>query len=307
MVFNASVISKLNGSKLSLIAPADSQCLTWLVVFIAEFLAIALLNITTIIVFVKKRQLLHRSTYLILHPSVVDLLFGAVASPVWIAKDMSLHCYERRSRLPYWFSNISSELPIVPRLNLLFVSLERAHATFCPFRHRFIKKWVFAVIIIVIWTIYGGILVRKVFKMDDTFNFAWSAGRFFPLCVVCNSYVSIFIKIRCSRHPQRCGAVGQRERKLTKTLILVTLGSLLTCLPMAIYCHLSNFQTQFNISEHFHFHPYMILLLAYFAGSLSNPILYALRIPAVRAGLHNCSAGLHVVSEIHSTVTSKPP
>ena len=92
MVFNASVISKLNGSKLSLIAPADSQCLTWLVVFIAEFLAIALLNITTIIVFVKKRQLLHRSTYLIFHPSVVDLLFGAVASPVWIAKDMSLHC-----------------------------------------------------------------------------------------------------------------------------------------------------------------------------------------------------------------------
>ena len=278
MVFNASVISKLNGSKLSLIAPADSQCLTWLVVFIAEFLDIALLNITTIIVFVKKRQLLRRSTYLIFHPSVVDLLFGAVASPVWIAKDMSLHCYERKSRLPYWFSNISS-----------------------------IKKWVFAVIIIVIWTIYGGILVRKVFKTDDTFNFAWSAGRFFPLCVVCNSYVSIFIKIRCSRHPQRCGAVGQRERKLTKTLILVTLGSLLTCLPMAIYCHLSNFQTQFNISEHFHFHPYMILLLAYFAGSLSNPILYALRIPAVRAGLHNCSAGLHMVSEIHSTVTSKPP
>ena len=181
MVFNASVISKLNGSRLSLIAPADSQCLTWLVVFIAEFLAIALLNITTIIVFVKKRQLLRRSTYLIFHLSVVDLLFGAVASPVWIAKDMSLHCYERKSRLPYWFSNISSELPIVPYLNLLFVSLERAHATFCPFRHRFIKKWVFAVIIIVIWTIYGGILVRKVFKTDDTFNFARSAGRFFPL------------------------------------------------------------------------------------------------------------------------------
>ena len=150
-------------------------------------------------------------------------------------------------------------------------------------------------------------LSGKCLKCLKRTNFAWSAGRFFPLCVVCISYVSIFIKIRCSRHPQRCGAVGQRERKLTKTLILVTLGSLLTSSPMAIYCHLSNFQTQFNISEHFHFHPYMILLLAYFAGSLSNPIPYTLRIPAVRAGLHNCSAGLHMVSEIHSTVTSKPP
>ena len=33
------------------------------------------------------------------------------------------------------------------------ISLERLHATFFPFRHRFVKKWVHRAIVIVIWLI----------------------------------------------------------------------------------------------------------------------------------------------------------
>ena len=44
-----------------------SQCIPWLVVFIAECLAIVILNIITIIVFVKQRQL-QRPEYILDHP-----------------------------------------------------------------------------------------------------------------------------------------------------------------------------------------------------------------------------------------------
>ena len=286
MVLNTSASNQQNVSKLSMIAPVESQCIPWLAVFIAEFLAIIILNIIIIVVFVKKRQLLRRSTYLIIHLLVVDLIVGAVAGPGWIVEDMSLYCHQSEEyQFPGWFSKASSEFTIVACLNLFFISLERAHATFRPFKHRFLKKWIYAVIIAIIWIVYGGILVSKVFTIDDHFRFDWSTSRFLPLCVLCVSYVSIFFKLRFGRHPQQVGAVGLRERKLTKTLFLITVASLLSCLPMIIYNHFIDVRIDFDISQQLHFHMYMTLFVIYLTGSLINPILYAMRVPGVRASV----------------------
>ena len=70
-----------------------SHCIPWLVVLIIEFLAIAILNIITIVVFVKnKRQLQRRSTYLIIHLAIVDLLVGVVSGPLQIEHRMATFC-----------------------------------------------------------------------------------------------------------------------------------------------------------------------------------------------------------------------
>ena len=61
---------------------STSESISWLAVFIAVCLAILILNIVTIIVFVKQRQLRRRSTYLIIHLATVDLLTGAVTGPL---------------------------------------------------------------------------------------------------------------------------------------------------------------------------------------------------------------------------------
>ena len=70
-----------------------SQCIPWLVVLIIECLAIVILNIITIVVFVKKkRQLQRQSTYLIIHLTIVDLLAGAVGGPLQIKIRMEWYC-----------------------------------------------------------------------------------------------------------------------------------------------------------------------------------------------------------------------
>jgi len=61
-----------------------SECIPWLVVLIPECLAIVILNIITIIVFVKQLQ----STYLIIHLAIVDLLAGAVSGPLNVYYEM---------------------------------------------------------------------------------------------------------------------------------------------------------------------------------------------------------------------------
>ena len=113
------------------------------------------------------------------------------------------------------------------------------------------------------------------------------AYRFIPLFVIVVSYVCIFFKVRCSRHPRHHGAAGQRERKLTSTLFLVTLGSLLTWLPPVIYSFVQfNFFLEIRkISNQSFFHIIMTLVALYFANSLINPIIYALRMPELRAGV----------------------
>ena len=132
-----------------------SQCISWLVVLITECLAIVILNTITIIVFMKQRQLQRQSTYLVIHLAIVDLLAGAVTGSLYIERiGSACDLWEYNRTDITWLIILEKILefvfPLASLLNLV-ISLERVHATFCPFRHRFIKKWVYGVMITVIW------------------------------------------------------------------------------------------------------------------------------------------------------------
>ena len=269
-----------------------SECIPWLVVLIIECLAIFILNIITIVVFAKKkRQLQRRSTYLIIHLAIVDLLVGAVSGPLRIKYRMALYCPPWKFRRDTIWSNglyfaFLHLFSFASFTNLIAISLERLHATFCPFRHRFVSKWVYRAIIIVIWLIA---IVREVAQI-----FLWEIGYFeainaylyilfysVSLFVICVSYILVVIKVRCSRHLQ-FHSRSKRERKLTGTALIVSLVSLLCLLPGTMYVaciHLSSscFMMYFHIK--------MAVVVLFLANSLVNPIIYALRMPGFREGL----------------------
>ena len=269
-----------------------SQCIPWLVVLIIECLAIVILNIITIVVFVKKkRQLQRRSTYLIIHLAIVDLLVGAVSGPLNIEVRIAWLCpLWKIRRMTNWSYHLSfafvNLFSFTSLTNLIAISLERLHATFCPFRHRFVSKWVHRAIIIVIWLIA---IVREVaqiflleigyFEVIDTYFYILFYAVF--LFVICVSYILIVIKVQCSRHPQ-FRSRSKRERKLTGTALIVSLVSLLCLLPGTMYVaciHLSSscFMMYFHIK--------MAVVVLFLANSLVNPIIYALRMPGFREGL----------------------
>ena len=269
-----------------------SECIPWLVVLIIECLAIVILNIITIVVFVKmKCRLQRRSTYLIIHLAIVDLLVGAVSGPLNIEERIAWLCpLWKIRRMTNWSYHLSfafvNLFSFTSLTNLIAISLERLHATFCPFRHRFVRKWVYRAIIIVIWLIA---IVREVAQI-----FFWEIGYFevinaylylpfyaVSLFVICVSYILIVIKVRCSRHPQ-FHSRSKRERKLTGTALIVSLVSLLCLLPGTMYVaciHLSSscFMMYFHIK--------MAVVVLFLANSLVNPIIYALRMPGFREGL----------------------
>ena len=268
-----------------------SECIPWLVVLIIECLAIVILNIITIVVFVKmKCRLQRRSTYLIIHLAIVDLLVGAVSGPLNIEERIAWLCpLWKIRRMTNWSYHLSfafvNLFSFTSLTNLIAISLERLHATFCPFRHRFMRKRVYRAMIIVIWLIA---IVREVAQI-----FLWEISYFevihtylyilfyaVSLFIICVSYILITIKVRCGRHPQ-FRYRSKRERKLTGTALTVSLVSLLCFLPLIIYLACAGL----SFSSFANFHIYLAMLVLFLANSLVNPIIYVLRMPGFREGL----------------------
>ena len=273
----------------------NSDCIPWLAVLILECLAIVIFNIITIIVFVKQRQLQRRSTYLIIHLTIVDLLVGAVSGPMGIDQYLSI--------CDLWNVSISNNIwvfylkfavlhlfPFTSLVNLVFVSLERLHATLRPFRHRFVKKWVYGVIITVIWLTTTARESAQIVFYEKGFSVYYiNSTLYLPfylisVFLICACYILIVVKVRCSRHPYHHGAASLRERKLTGTSLIVALVSLLSWLPAIIFVMmtLQKFEKP-SLRSYFHFRMTAISII--FINSIVNPVIYAMRMPEFRASL----------------------
>ena len=96
-------------------------------------------------------------------------------------------------------------------------------------------------------------------------------------------YILIFIKVRCSRHPQ-IHSRSRRESKLTGTALIVSLASLLCLLPGTIMFVTCIYLSSACFKMH-HFHINMAVVVLFLANSLVNPIIYAVRMPGFREGL----------------------
>ena len=209
--------------------------------------------------FNKETSLRKRDMYLVINQVAADVSVGGF---------VIIRCWLLGSRCDFWgiksfsiplFVLISAFyffFPIVSLLNLTAISLDRIHATFRPFKHRLVEKKIFGVIIVAVWTTAGLFTTSVVFTfLDRPLNFKESKDillsyfSFFLFCllIILVSYSSIAIKVVCGNQPHHHGAAN-RERKLTKTLFIVTVASLLRTLPYVIFKFIQSFLTVRTIS-----------------------------------------------------------
>ena len=103
------------------------------------------------------------------------------------------------------------------------------------------------------------------------------------LLIICVRCTSIVIKVRYGAQPQHHGAAS-RERKLTMTLLIVTVVSLLFYLPVCMFAFLL-YSDKFEISFPVRINIYRALWVSFSASSLVNPILYTIRMPEYRSAV----------------------
>ncbi len=261
------------------------ECVTWLAVGLAESVAIVTLNIITIIVFIQNRNLRKRSMYLVLNLAVVDMLTGAFAVNDLFHNVGAYRCnfwedHSSQSIATIYILTILLRLfPVSSVTNITVISLERLHATLRPFKHRLLKKWVYGLTIAVVWVTAGSLSVAPYYY----FLYLWFSFCSICLFIITVSYASIVIKVRCGAQPQHHGAAS-RERKLTMTLLIMTVVSLLLYLPYIIFNFLI-FISKFKILSSVSFHLQGAIIVLFYANSLANPILYAIRMPEYRSAV----------------------
>ena len=248
------------------------------------------LNFLTILVFVKNRFLRKRGMYLVINLAVADMLVGAFpVSCTYLSLGQTCNIWKGHCSIGQGFEVLHMlwhMFLIASLTNLTMISIERAHATFRPFEHHVITQRVYGTVIAVSWLLASLIATSlEVISQTrrDLYFYVWNTFNAICLFVICVSYLSIAVNVCCSVRPQHHDRAVSREKKLTKTLLIVTLVSLLLWLPYII-CSFLFFSTDIITS----LSPLAIKLLnyacifLYFANSFVNSILYATRMSNFR-------------------------
>ena len=267
---------------------STSECIAWLSVFGIEAVAIVMLNALTIIVCLKERSLRKRSMYLVINQAVADMFVGA--SLIFSYLFRGHMCDRLRIIGRPLFVSLFTVSPLASLINLGAISLERTHATFRPFKHRLVKKKIFGAAAAVVWITAGAIstaflsqITSKPFSSEqfNILSISYLSSFVFCLLTIIVSYSSIAIKIVYGTQPHHRSATN-RGRKLTKTLFIVTVVSLLLTLPYIIFelciiLQLYIFPMRFQLFFSFNF--------MFYANSLVNPVLYTFRMPEFKRAL----------------------
>ena len=271
---------------------SSSECIIWLTVFTAEFVAIVTVNLLAIILFIKNRNLRTRSMYLVISLTVADMLVGVLSGgyvQCFFLQECSLIKLNLSWEVIIPLAIFLNVFPLVSLTNIAVICLERFHATFRPFRHRLIKRWVYVVAITVVWVFPLIVLVIEGVEVLYLIGYhLFIVESYCLLCLIVTfvSYTSILFKFRFGAHPQRHCAALLRQRKLTVTLFITTLVSLLLWLPYSILFLLVGSTNIFNsLSFPNQLRLVYSLRFLFYANSLVNPILYTIRMPDFKKAL----------------------
>ena len=278
---------------------SSTECSTWLGVLLTVTVAVVAVNLLSIVLFVKNSNLRTRAMYLVINLTVADMFVGGSATFFAVFYFLLYGCEfadEFFIRLEWppilfvlhiiniWFSFTSVT-------GIAIISLDRMHATFRPFRHRNIKKWAYGVTIAGVWILTAMIVIP--FPLISLYGnlqqqwqllfprYLWRSYCCLCLIVICVSYTSIALKFWCGTRPPSHGAAN-RQRKLTVTLFITTLVSLLLLLPYVIYIFVSLSVIRSLVTF---FRLLLSLTLIYHTNSLVNPIIYTIRILEFRRAL----------------------
>ena len=227
----------------ALTAFSPNDCIGWLEVFSIVGVITTTINALTVIVYLLEQRLRKRTMYLVISLAVADMCVGGISLTIDVAI-YGFSCGLWKIDPPpkgIWLGiliGVFFVFPMASVINLAAISLERTHATFRPFQHRLLDKWVFGAAVAAVWIF--AVLSASYICLDLIFTLS-GPGEFysylsilsFCFFVIAVSYVSIVGKMLCGTQPQHQCAV-RRERQLTKTLFTVTVASLTLILPYVI-------------------------------------------------------------------------
>ena len=265
---------------------SSSECITWFAVFLTVGVAIVIVNLLSIILFMKNTNLRTRPMYLVINLTVADMFVGVISFlnaiiQLYASRKCAIVKIFLTSKETMTMAFLFWWFPLTSLTSIAVISLDRLHATFRPFRHRFITENVYWVTISATWVLPAMVSVTlSLFlafwnELQRYYFPLWESYSCLCLFVICVSYSSIVFHFLHWAKPQQHGAAANKQRKLTITLLIMTIASLLMWLPFVIAA-LSRLK---SVRLHKTFGALFL------ANSFVNVIVYTIRMPEFRKAI----------------------
>ena len=274
--------------------------ITFVVIFVLEAIIIITGNTFTVFVFWTQRTHLKRTCVLLINLAVADMLVG-IAEGILLGREK----FPRMTGIASDEENVQwkTKKDPVPAFQLFassvsiyflaLVSLERAFAVLCPFRHRTTKTRFYIYSVIVIWVIglfmLGLHLVAFYYPPKvkrEHVSVTVHSCLLISLCVICGSYLKIRNRLRSPAPGLDVLSRQSAERnlRLSRTIFVTIAVSLVFWIP-AIVVYITRDLC------HRCFPPAMITTVnaLHLASSMVNPFVYSSRMQIFKDALKKLS------------------
>ena len=283
--------SLMNSTGSSRIVPSKVEGIALCSAFTLTSIFIVLGNLLIIILFAIDKKLRKKSLFLVINMTFADLMLGALSLPIYIyyigtGFELWAGRYNMQS-LHIVFTIVDSIFMTASLIFAVFISGERFYAVYWPFKHRTLSTRAYRNVVVMAWTLVllatglnNGLLwfVSSEFAIYQWISFL---GALIVIMFGCN--IAIWRKFQdksvASQQPNR----ALQNKRLTKTLLFVSIFSLLSWLPLSIITY---FISVSNVQIPVRFHNLTVCFA--FSNSFINPLVYALRIPEFRQVLPSC-------------------
>ena len=269
------------------------QVIAWSCALAMEAVAIVVGNLLTIILFALNKKLRSKkSLYLVLNMAFADLFLGGVCLPMYVYF-LAHGQVKFDEKTPTFFTIVFYVFAQASFITAALISCERFYAIYWPLKHRqTLSTRTYGLVILTVWTssILGSLFTVFLLQFSSLVALNSFLSLFFVsvLLIISGLNFGVWRKIQQQPVPHHQNRALQR-RRLTKTLLLVSLIALGSWLPPLVYSLIAflGYRMSNTIS--------LITYFTYFSNSFINPIVYALRIPDFKEALSLCCFTRHEV------------
>ena len=265
--------------------PSKTAGIAWCSAFALEAVFIVAGNLLTIVLFTVNKNLRKKSLALVVNMAFADLILGAVCLPIYIYfVGGSYHLWTDRfhtASLNLSFYIVDTVFSQASLISAALISVERFYATYWPLKHRTLSMRSYRTVIFMTWAL--AICVSTVVNiLSQLVSTKHAYYVFIPyalvlLFILCGSNIGIWTKFRqgsIGLHQQNRALSALQNKRLTKTLLFVSVLVFLSWLPLLINNYLI---FVYEVSKPLH--SYYIDDILNYLNSCVNPVVYALRIP----------------------------
>ncbi|XP_022781425.1 adenosine receptor A3-like [Stylophora pistillata] len=268
--------------------PSKTEGIVWCCLFAVLSVFIVVESLLTVFLFTFNKKLRKKSLFLVLNMAIADLIFGALALPLYIYLGFGRPEYYR-----IWTQNVNTSLNlfldvtskvtlVASLISVAFISCERFYAISQPFNHRTLTVRNYCTVILTVWILALPFSSLVFLIPGQECTYVGMPFAVILLFTICGCNIAVWRKLKqrsVDSHPQ--SRISRNER-VTRTLLFVSTLALFCWLPFVISNGLRGLDVEIPWRHA------MIVNFLNFSNSFVNPIVYALRIPEFRRALAVC-------------------